>query len=599
MTPGSRSGAAEAKAGLEQHPIPVAQTYRRLLGYSRRYWPLLVAALVSMMLEAGSAGLFANLMQPMVDQTFVARNPAVRWSLPALVVGLFLVRGVASFVADYGMARAGRSVVRDLRRAVLAKYLRLPGSRFDSEPVPAMVSRLNYDTEQVAQAASEAIKVVVTDSLTIVALIAVMLYHSALVTLAMVVVVPVIGLISGVVGRRYRRLNRRIQDGVAEMAQAAEQTLSAQQEVKIYGAQAFEQARYDALINRHLHLGVKVEATRAQSSAVVQWLAAFALAIILLVAGEEAAQGRMSAGGFVAIMTAMMALIPSIKRLTNIQGQVQKGVAAAERLFAILDEPEERDDGRTVLPRVRGDIEFRHVTLSYGDSTGPALADISFTARPGTVTAIVGRSGSGKSSLIRLLPRFYEPDRGEILLDGQPLSQYRLTDLRRQIALVGQKVMLFDDSIEANVAYGQPDADPAAIERALDAANASEFVARLSAGRQARIGENGNLLSGGQRQRLAIARAILKDAPILLLDEATAALDNESERWVQDALNRLIPNRTTLVVAHRLSTIEHADQVLVLDHGRLVEQGRHADLLVRDGVYAHLHRMQFREPEAG
>lgn len=599
MTKDSRSGAAEAKSGLEQHPIPVAQTYRRLLGYSRRYWPLLVAALVSMMLEAGSAGLFANLMQPMVDQTFVARNPAVRWSLPALVLGLFLVRGVASFVADYGMARAGRSVVRDLRRAVLAKYLRLPGSRFDTEPVPAMVSRLNYDTEQVAQASSEAIKVVVTDSLTIVALIAVMLYHSALVTLAMVVVAPVIGLISGVVGRRYRRLNRRIQDGVAEMAQAAEQTLSAQQEVKIYGAQAFEQARYDTLINRHLHLGVKVEATRAQSSAVVQWLAAFALAIILLVAGEEAAQGRMSAGGFVAIMTAMMALIPSIKRLTNIQGQVQKGVAAAERLFAILDESEERDDGRIVLPRVRGDIEFRHVTLRYGDSTGPALADICFTARPGTVTAIVGRSGSGKSSLVRLLPRFYEPDSGEILLDGQPLSQYRLTDLRRQIALVGQKVMLFDDSIEANVAYGQPDADPAAIERALDAANASEFVARLSAGRQARIGENGNLLSGGQRQRLAIARAILKDAPILILDEATAALDNESERWVQDALNRLIPNRTTLVVAHRLSTIEHADQVLVLDHGRLVEQGRHADLLARDGVYAHLHRMQFREPEAG
>lgn len=604
MTKESRSGAAEAKSGLKQCPIPVAQTYRRLLGYSRRYWPLLVAALVSMMLEAGSAGLFANLMQPMVDQTFVARNPAVSWSLPALVLGLFLVRGMASFVADYGMARAGRSVVRDLRRAVLAKYLRLPGSRFDTEPVPAMVSRLNYDTEQVAQASSEAIKVVVTDSLTIVALIAVMLYHSALVTLAMVVVAPVIGLISGVVGRRYRRLNRRIQDGVAEMAQAAEQTLSAQQEVKIYGAQAFEQARYDALINRHLHLGVKVEATRAQSSAIVQWLAAFALAIILLVAGEEAAQGRMSAGGFVAIMTAMMALIPSIKRLTNIQGQVQKGVAAAERLFAILDEPEEqepeaRDDGRVAMPRARGEIEFRHVTLSYGDSTGPALEDISFTAQPGTVTAIVGRSGSGKSSLIRLLPRFYEPDSGEVLLDGQPLRQYRLTDLRRQIALVGQKVMLFDDSIEANVAYGQPDADPAVIERALDAANASEFVTRLSAGRQARIGENGNLLSGGQRQRLAIARAILKDAPVLILDEATAALDNESERCVQDALNRLIPNRTTLVVAHRLSTIEHADQVLVLDHGRLVEQGRHADLLARNGVYAHLHRMQFREPEAG
>jgi subfamily B ATP-binding cassette protein MsbA len=278
---------------------------------------------------------------------------------------------------------------------------------------------------------------------------------------------------------------------------------------------------------------------------------------------------------------------------------VQRGVAAADRLFDILDQPDEPDPGTMPMIRAQGRVEFRDVSLRYAGQEAAALENVSFTAEPGTVTAIVGRSGSGKSSLIRLLPRFYEPDGGEVLVDGTPLARYRLVDLRQQIALVGQRVMLFDDTVAANIAYGQVEGiDPARIRAAAEAANATEFIDRLPGGMQARIGENGALLSGGQRQRLAIARAILKDAPILILDEATAALDTESERLVQDALNRLIPDRTTLVIAHRLSTVEHADQVLVLDAGRLVEQGTHAQLLARGGLYAHLHRMQFREPEA-
>jgi subfamily B ATP-binding cassette protein MsbA len=324
-------------------------------------------------------------------------------------------------------------------------------------------------------------------------------------------------------------------------------------------------------------------------------LAAVALAVILVVAGREAAAGRMTAGSFVALMMAMMALIPSLKRITNIQSAVQRGIAAAERLFALIDEPDEEDAGSAPLARARGELVFEDVSLRYDGQTALALDHVSFTASPGTVTAIVGRSGSGKSTLIRLLPRFYEPTGGRVLLDGRPLADYRLADLRRQIALVGQQVQLFDDSVTANIAYGRPDVDPAAIAKVADAANASEFIERLPQGLDTPIGENGTLLSGGQRQRVAIARAMLKDAPILVLDEATAALDNESERLVQDALNRLIPDRTTLVIAHRLSTIEHADQVLVLDHGRLVEQGTHAELLARGGLYAHLHRMQFRE----
>lgn len=574
------------------------RTYGRLLGYAGRYWYLLLAAAIGMIVEAAAAGAFTLLMRPMVDEAFVARNPEVRLALPLAVLGLFIIRGMATFATDYGMARAGRSVVRDLREALLLKYLRLPSARFDVEPVPALVSRLNYDTEQVSHASAEALKVIITDTLTIAILIGVMLNQSVRVTLAIIVVVPLIVGISGYVSRRYRRINLGIQDGVAQMAQSAEQTLAAQQEVKVYGGQAEEASRYSALANRNLYLNIKVETTRAAASSVVQLLAALALAVLLFVAGREAIKGRMTAGQFVSLMTAMMALLPSLKRITNVQSAIQRGIAASERLFSVLDAPEERDAGSRPLARARGEVEFRDVRLNYPGQERPALDGVSFVARPGTVTAVVGRSGSGKSTLVRLIPRFYEPDAGQILLDGVPVQDYRLADLRRQIALVGQKVMLFDDTVAANIAYGaQGDATPEAIRRAAEAANALEFIERLPQGFDTRIGENGALLSGGQRQRLAIARAFLKDAPILILDEATAALDSESERLVQDALAHLIPDRTTLVIAHRLSTVEHADQVLVLDQGRIVEQGTHAELLARDGLYSHLHRLQFREAE--
>lgn len=570
--------------------------YRRLLGYAWRYWPLLIAAAIGMVVEALSAGAFTWLMKPMVNETFVARNPDVRYTLPLIIVALFLVRGTATFVVDYGMARTGRSVVRDLRRALMAKYLRLPSAHFDIEPVPALVSRLNYDTEQVAQASSEAIKVLVTDTLTILVLLGVMLSQSVRVTLAMLVVAPLIGLISVFVSKRYRRINRGIQEGVSDMAQHAEQALAAQQDVKIYAAQAIEVEHFGGHADRNLRLNVKVEATRALASSTVQLLAAAALAVILFLAGREALEGRMDAGQFVALMTAMMAMLPSLKRITNVHALIGRGVAAADRLFAMLDAPDEPDHGTRTLDRARGEICFRGVCLRYPGQDARALDGVDFTARPGTVTAIVGRSGSGKSTLVRLIPRFYEPEAGTVMLDGVALPEYPLSDLRRQIALVGQRVMLFDDSVAANIAYGaQADADMDAIRRAAADANALEFIERLPQGFESRIGENGALLSGGQRQRLAIARAFLKNAPILILDEATAALDSESEGLVQQALQKLIPDRTTLVIAHRLSTVEHADQVLVLDQGRLQELGSHAELLARDGLYARLYRMQFRE----
>jgi subfamily B ATP-binding cassette protein MsbA len=581
---------------MSKSQAPVWPIYKRLLGYTALYKWFLAAAVAGMVVEAIAGYGFVRLMDPLINRGFVNPEPKMAILLPLAIVGLFVIRSLATFVSDYGMARTGRSVVRDLREEVLSKYLRLPSSHFDGESTPVMVSRLNFDTEQVAQASSDALKTIVADGLTIIAMVILMLQMSVKVTLALLVIAPFIGFIVSYVGKRYRRISGGIQDGMGKMAQSAEQSLAAQQDVKVHGAQMLETARYGVLANRILGLNMKVETTRAMASGVIQFLAAFALAAIVWVATREALAGHLNAGQFMTLMSSMMAIIPSLRRITSVQTQISRGVAAAERLFGILDAPEEQDRGQIAIGRARGELVFDHVNLSYPGHERAVLSDISFIARPGTVTAIVGRSGSGKTSLVRLVPRFYQPTAGMVTLDGVPLDEYRLADLRRQIAMVGQKVMLFDDSIGSNIAYGA-EADPDKLRDAAVAANAWEFIERLPQKLDTPVGENGALLSGGQRQRLAIARAILRDAPILILDEATAALDNESERLVQNALQKLMPDRTTLVIAHRLSTIEHADQVLVLDHGKLVEQGTHAQLLAQGGLYSHLHGMQFREAE--
>ncbi|MFN3311439.1 MAG: lipid A export permease/ATP-binding protein MsbA [Thermomonas sp.] len=573
--------------------------YRRLLGLVGPYRGVLLLALLGLLVEGAAAGAFGVLTKPMVDETFVARNREFGVLLPLAIVGIFVVRGMAGYLTDLYMAKAARGVARDMRVRAMDKYLRLPGLRFDGEPVPSMLVRLGSDSDQVAQAVVDSGKVMLQQSLQVVAMLAVMLYASWRVTLAVLLLGPLIAWMMDRVGRRYRRYGHKVQETSAQMMLAADQALSNQQEVKVYGARAMEMARYARLADDNLRLSLKVEATRSISSAVVQLTGAVGLALLLFFAGREALAGRLTAGGFVQLMISMLAIIPALKQLTNVQGMLQRGVASAERLFHVLDAEDEVDAGTRPLQRARGLIEFRDVTLQYPGQPRPALQGISFVARPGTVTAIVGRSGSGKSSLAKLIPRFYDPDGGQILLDGYPLSEYRLADLRRQLAMVGQQVMLFDGSVVENVAYGElQQASPEDVQRVLRGANALEFVAHMPQGADSHIGVKGGKLSGGQRQRLAIARAMLKDAPILILDEATAALDNASERLVQDALAHLIPDRTTLVIAHRLSTVEHADQILVLDEGRLVEQGTHAELLARGGVYAHLHAMQFRETGA-
>ncbi|WDS36569.1 lipid A export permease/ATP-binding protein MsbA [Pseudoxanthomonas sp.] len=575
------------------------KTYRRLLTFAKPYRVLLVVAFIAAMVEAAGTAGFAHLMAPITNKTFLNEGPPqALWVMPVMIVLLFLVRGIAGYITDMSMGRAARSIARDLRVKVLGKYLRLPGARFDAEPVPSMLVRLGSDSDQVAQAAVDALKTMIQQGLQALALLVNMLIVSWQVTMAIVVLVPPLAFVMNKVAKRYRRVSHRIQESGAQLLQSADQTLSNQQEVKIYGAQQSELTRYHALADNNLRLAMKVESTRGLSTATVQMMGAIGLAGLLLIAGYETRAGRLDAGSFFSLLLSMAGIIPALKNLTSVQNVLQRGVASAERLFSVLDAPDESDTGTRTLGRAKGTIEFRDVTARYPGQSKPALEHISFVAKPGTVTAIVGRSGSGKSSLIKLIPRFYDLEAGQILVDGEPLQDYALADLRRQIALVGQQVMLFDGTVAANVAYGEmQSADQQALEHALHGAHAMEFVEQLPEGKDTSIGVKGGKLSGGQRQRLAIARAMLKDAPILILDEATAALDNESERLVQDALTKLMPDRTTLVIAHRLSTIEHADQVLVLDHGCLVEQGTHAELLARGGLYAQLHGAQFREAE--
>ena len=572
--------------------------YKRLLAYAGPYKSFVYLAIAGIVIEAAAGGVFTKLIEYITDVTFIEKNTSETLKLALVIIAIFIIRGFAGYIADYNMAKAGRGIARDFRTEVLSKYLHMPGAYFDREPVPTMQVRLGSDSEQVAQAVIDAAKVMLQQSGQVIACLVVMFLTSWQVTLSVLVMAPPLAWIMDKVGRRYRRYSHRIQESSGDLMLAADESLSNQQEVKVYGAQSSEHRRYQALADHYRNLALKVESTRSISSAVVQTMGAIGLALLLLVAGHEAAKGRLTAGGFVALMLAMSAMIPSLKQLTNVQNMLQRGIASAERLFAIIDAGNEKDTGTLHIERVRGEIEFRHVSVRYPDQQKDALTDISFTAKPGTVTAIIGRSGSGKSTLIKLLPRFYEPDAGVITIDGIPIDDIALKDLRRQIALVGQQVMLFDGTIAENVAYGEMADKPAdSLEQAIRGANAMEFVEQLPEGMQTRIGTKGGRLSGGQRQRLAIARAMLKDAPILILDEATAALDNESERLVQDALNQLMPDRTTLVIAHRLSTIENADQVLVLDHGKLVEQGTHQELLAKDGLYSHLYRMQFHNQD--
>ncbi len=572
------------------------QVYRRLLTYVMPYWKLFLLAVVGMAVYASTDAGFAAVMRPLMDEGFVNKDAtSIKW-LPLIILGIFIGRGISGFFATFFMSWVARSVIHDLRKIMFTQLLQLPIRFYDMASSGSLLSKLLYDVEQLAQASSSVITILIRDSLTVIFLLGWMMYISFTLTIVFIVIAPVITLLVVLISRRFRKLSRRIQNSVGDVSHIAQETIEANREIKIFGGQRHESALFDEIngYNRRQHL--KLAATNAFTTPFLQLLVAGALSIIVYMATLPEMRNIISPGTFVSFITAMVMLMQPVKRLTTINASLQQGIAAAQSVFEFVDHEQEKDSGTQLLERVHGEVKFDDVSFTYDEDKAPVLKNICLTISQGQTVAFVGRSGAGKTTLVSLLPRFYDASSGMITLDGQNIHDVSLRSLRSQIALVSQHVTLFNETIAHNIAYGALEtATEADIERAAKAANAWDFICRMPEGLNTMVGENGVMLSGGQRQRLAIARALLKDAPVLILDEATSALDSESERNIQAALEVLMQGRTTLVIAHRLSTIEHADSIVVLDDGCIVETGRHQELLAKNGYYAQLYKLQFKE----
>ncbi len=568
--------------------------YKRLLRYAMAYWKYLGLAMVGMVIYAATDSGFAFMMKPLLDGAFVERDTdAVRW-VPFFIVGLFLVRGFAGFLSDVYMSLVSRHVIANLRRETFAQLLHLPSAYYDQSSAGIMLSKLTYNIEQVADSTTKAMTVFVRDTLTIVGLLGVMLYFSARLTIFIFVTAPIIWFLIRRLGSFFRRYNTGIQESMGDVTKVAEQVLSAQRVIKIFNGQEHELKAFSRVNEENRRLNMKLVFARAGGEPLIMLIAALAVAGIVYVATMDSAQ--ISPGSFVAFFNAVLLIMAPLKRLTNINASIQRGIAAGTSIFALLDEEIEPKGGDLQVPRVNGDVQFDQVAFAYSRNKGQVLRGISLKIPAGQTCAFVGRSGSGKSTLVSLLPRFYEIQSGAIRVDGHDIKDFSLGNLRDQISLVSQDVTLFNDSIANNIAYGG--LEGTSIEQVREAAAAAhvlEFTDQLPDGLDTMVGDRGVLLSGGQRQRIAIARALLKDAPILILDEATSALDTEAERHIKRALDRLMRNRTTLVIAHRLSTVESADCIVVLHQGQVVESGTHEQLLASEGHYATLYRMQFSE----
>ncbi|MBH0020483.1 lipid A export permease/ATP-binding protein MsbA [Pseudoalteromonas sp. SWXJ133] len=571
------------------------QIYKRLVSYVGTYKSVAFVAIIGMIGYSAMDALFIQLMKPFIDQGLNQRNTEVLKYAPFVVIALVLGRGVFNFMSSYCLSYVGSQVVRSLRQELFEHILHLPVSFHDKNSTGDLISKITFDTEQVQQAITKALLIVVREGAFVVFLLAVMFYTSWQLSLIFLVIIPLVAIIVAVVSKRFRHISKNIQSAMGQVTRSSEQMLSGHKVIHGFGGQDQEVNHFSKINNHNRQQRIKMDATKALSVSIIQILAASAMAVILWAVSLPSMIDTITSGDFMALIASMMMLLRPLKQLANVNSDMQRGISAAQSIFLVLDEEMEKDTGTVSVDKVKGLIEVKNVTFKYPTKDEAVLNDLSLTIEAGESIALVGRSGSGKSTISNLLPRYYDLELpSEILLDGIALQDYKLTDLRRQFALVSQQVVLFNDTIANNICYGiKHDVSVEELEQVAKQAHVWEFVKDLPEQLNTMVGENGVMLSGGQRQRIAIARAILKDAPILILDEATSALDTESEKLIQQALETLMKDKTSIVIAHRLSTIENSDRIYVIDNGRVIESGDHSSLLANDGTYSALCKMQF------
>ena len=575
--------------------MSMSATFRRILSLLSPYKSRLLLVLVAMSITAATEPAVAAMMKLLLDKGFSETRNFSLWLVPLFVVGVFVIRGLSTFTTTYLMSAISGRLISTLRQQMFRRLLDVPLDFYRDNSTGKIINAMMLEVNQVLDLIRSVMIVVIRDSLTVIGLLSYLFWLNWKLTLVIIVLGPVIAFVIRITAQRLKRLIVQNQTLNAELTQTIEETTRAQHVIKIFGGQQYESRRFEQRSERLRGFMLRVASTSATTEPITQFINSLSVSVIIMIALSQAGDGNMTVGGFASFITAMLMTLTPLKHLAAVNGPLQRGLAAGSTVFGIIDSAPERETGVVLHERASGKLDFEHVGFSYPNQKQAALSDISLNIAPGETIALVGMSGGGKTTLVNLVPEFFAPTEGRILLDGQPISDIALTSLRAQMAMVSQHVVLFDDTVAANIAYGDPQPNRQKIEEAARAAHLSDVIDNLPEAYETMIGDNGMRLSGGQRQRLAIARAIYKNAPILILDEATSALDTESERAVQMALDTLMKNRTTLVIAHRLSTIEHANRIVVLQEGRIAEIGSHAQLLAANGVYAHLYHLQFAE----